>query len=201
MSDESFNLGVSYAAGKFGLTAQDIMTKQAANNIIDNSIEKQQLYSTVGCYILKEAGMEDSIEYKVLEKCASYPRLLNKTAYNQLVRPVENVFVKKAGIDLKDVVGGTLNIAGDAAATLFLSSLAIGGAAGAGVWGIQKAVSDEEAETSAKFHQARKYRQMAREIKDEMRLYRKQNRRSNINERGQVVNTPHTSNSAMNYQF
>lgn len=200
MTEDSFNLGVIYAASQYGLTKGQVMAKKAANKILDTSIEKQQLYSKAGVDILKQAGMQDTIECKVLEKCASFPRLLNKTAYKLLVKPVETALIKSA-ITGKDAAGTILGMSSEAASAILLSALTLGGIGGAGIWGIRKATADEEAETSAKFQQALKYKQIAREIQDEMRLQRKQDKTSNINSRNQVVNTSHTANTAQDYQF
>lgn len=200
MTEDSFNLGVMYAAKQYGLTSQQVMSKKAANKILDTSIEKQQLYSQAGISILKQAGLQDSIECKVLEKCASFPRLLNKTAYNLLVKPVETVLIKRA-FSGKDAAGTILGMSSEAASAVLLTALTLGGIGGAGIWGIRKATADEEAETSAKFQQALKYKQIAREIQDEMRLQRKQDKTSNINNNKQVVNTSHTANTAQDYQF
>lgn len=200
MTEDSFNLGVIYAASQYGLTKGQVMAKKAANKILDTSIEKQQLYSKAGIDILKQAGMQDTIECKVLEKCASFPRLLNKTTYNLLVKPVETVLIKRA-FSGKDAAGTILGMSSEAASAILLSALTLGGIGGAGVWGIRKATADEEAETSAKFQQALKYKQIAREIQDEMRLQRKQDKTSNINSSNQVVNISHTANTAQDYQF
>lgn len=201
MTEDSFNLGVMYAAKQYGLTSQQVMSKKAANKILDTSIEKQQLYSQAGISILKQAGLQDSIECKVLEKCASFPRLLNKTAYDLLVKPVETVLTKRALFSGKDAASTILGMSSEAASAVLLSALTLGGIGGAGIWGIRKATADEEAETSAKFQQALKYKQIAREIQDEMRLQRKQDKTSNINSSNQVVNTSHTTNTAQDYQF
>lgn len=201
MTEDSFNLGVMYAAKQYGLTSQQVMSKKAANKILDTSIEKQQLYSQAGISILKQAGLQDSIECKVLEKCASFPRLLNKTTYDLLVKPVETVLTKRALFSGKDAASTILGMSSEAASAVLLSALTLGGIGGAGIWGIRKATADEEAETSAKFQQALKYKQIAREIQDEMRLQRKQDKTSNINSSNQVVNTSHTTNTAQDYQF
>lgn len=200
MTEDSFNLGVIYAASQYGLTKGQVMAKKAANKILDTSIEKQQLYSKAGVDILKQAGMQDTLECKVLEKCASFPRLLNKTSYNLLVKPVETVLIKRA-FSGREAASTILGMSSDAASAVLLSALTLGGIGGAGIWGIRKATADEEAETSAKFQQALKYKQIAREIQDEMRLQRKQDKTSNINSDNQVVNTSHTTNTAQDYQF
>lgn len=199
MFEDSFNLGVQVAASKYGLTRENIMAKKAAHAILDNSIEMQQLYSKAGMQLLKKAGHENSLEYKVLEKCANFPRLLSKEAYNILLKPVEHCIQKQAG--LLDTTSTFMGMSSSAASLMLLSALVAGGAGGAALWGIQRAGTQEDAKTAAKFQQAKKYRQLTNEIQNEIRIKNKQNETSNVNSSNQVVNTSHTGNTAQTYQF
>lgn len=200
MFEDSFNLGVQVAASKYGLTRENIMAKKAAYSILDNSIEMQQLYSKAGMQLLKKAGHENSLEYKVLEKCANFPRLLSKEAHRILLKPVETYIEKKAGGFL-DTTTTFMGMSSSAASLMLLSALVAGGAGGAALWGIQRAGTQEDAKTAAKFQQAKKYRQLTNEIQNEIRIKNKENKTSNINSSNQVVNTAHTNNTAQTYQF
>ena len=195
MTKDSFELGIKVAAARYGLQPQDIQAKKTAQTILGNSIEMQKRYSKVGVSILKSAGEQNSIECKILEKCASYDTLLPKETYSRFVQPVEKTLQKKA---FMDSAGTILGMAGDAAQTLFLTSLAVGAAGGAGVWGIRRASNQEDAKTLAKFKQGQKYKQLAQDIKDELRVKNKDLGLNTRNDANQVVNTPM---SQQVYQF
>lgn len=187
MTKDSFELGIKVAAARYGLQSQDVLAKKTAYSILDNSIEMQKLYSQTGVQILKQAGEQNSLECKILEKCANYDTLLTKEAYDRFISPVEKALQKKAFVDS---AGTVLGMASDVASTLFLTSLAVGAAGGAGVWGIRRASNQEDAKTLAKFKQGQKYKQLAQDIKDELRAKNKDlglNTRNNAN---QVVNKP-----------
>jgi hypothetical protein len=62
-----------------------------------------------------------------------------------------------------------------------MGSLLTGATAGAGLWGVERALSGDDIETKAKYKQAKKYRQLAKEIKDEMRYTQNQRASAPVN--------------------
>jgi hypothetical protein len=162
MFEESFRLGLDYAAKSFGLTERDIMIKMAAENEIHDNLAIQKLFSSAGAHIMKEAGLQDSVEYRILEKCAGYNVPLSEESRQAFIAPVQRVLEKYAGVsDAVSAFGGLSH-------TFALSTLTMGALGGASVWGLQRAGRMEDAETAAKFKQARKYKQLAREIRSQI---------------------------------
>lgn len=176
MFEDSFKLGVKVAAARLGVTPDVIMVKQAAEDIIDTSVEAQQLYSKAGANVLALAGMEGTPEYRILCKCASYNRLLSEETHKAFIDPVKRAFQKSAGW-----MDSVLQTGSGVSYVALMGSLLTGATAGAGLWGIERALSGDDIETKAKYKQAKKYRQLAKEIKDEMRYTQNQKASAPVN--------------------
>ena len=189
MFENSFALGFDFAANRYGLSKNQLMIKMAAENEIADDPAIQKLYSTVGAYILKKAGLQNSVEYRILEKCAGYNASVSEYTRQAFIKPVMDVLEKYAGVsDAVSTLGGLSH-------TYALSTLTAGALGGAALWGLHRASTVEDAETAAKFKQARKYRQLAREIKNQIAYEKKKLE----NEKAVVTNDNHNSQSE--YQF
>lgn len=192
MFEESFRLGLDYAAKSFGLTERDIMIKMAAENEIHDNLAIQKLFSSAGAHIMKEAGLQDSVECRILEKCAGYNVPLSEESRQAFIVPVQRVLEKYAGVsDAVSAFGGLSH-------TFALSTLTMGALGGASVWGLQRAGRMEDAETAAKFKQARKYKQLAREIRSQIAYEQKKLKNE---EKMLVQNELHDKEKNKEYQF
>lgn len=177
MFKNEFELGMKIGAETAGVSLDKLHIKKASQNILDNSFEMQQLYSRAGANVLSRAGMGDTIECRLLCKCASAQRLLSKEAQEMYIEPVKKAFEKYAEVSPKAVASAGVGLLGGGKSVfsaLAAISAALGAAAGAGWWGIQRQSQLDDEETSVKFKQARKYRELARQIKDEIAYKQKQ---------------------------
>ena len=78
MFENSFALGFDFAANRYGLSKNQLMIKMAAENEIVDDPAIQKLYSTVGAYILKKAGLQNSVEFQknvqdTMHQCLNTP--------------------------------------------------------------------------------------------------------------------------------
>lgn len=177
MFEKEFELGMKIGAEINGLSLDKLHIKKASQKILDNSFEMQQLYSKAGADVLARAGMGDTVECRLLCKCASAPRLLSKEAQEMYIEPVKKAFEKYATVKPQAVAAAGAGLFGGGKSilsALAAISAALGATAGASWWGIQRQSMLDDEETSAKFKQARKYRDLARQIKDEIAYKKKQ---------------------------
>jgi hypothetical protein len=165
MYEESYKLGVELAAKQFGLDLNTALVKKAAEDIVENSFEEQQLYSRAGANVLALTGDTNSPQYRSLCKCASFNRLLSKESYNMFIQPVKDAFIKQAGIGAA-IAGGLSKTVGTSATVLTALIALTGAGLGAAAWGANRAATTDQAKTEAKFKQAKKYRQLAQEIRN-----------------------------------
>lgn len=172
MENNAFNFGVSLASVANGVAnPTDIFVKKAAQDILDTSYEMQQLWCRAGANALTLAGEGDSIECRVLCKCASADRLLTKETHDAYIKPVQHAFAKQAKVGLAEALAsGGAKLVSSFPGLAAALALGAGAAGGAGIWGLQHAALTDDAETEAKFAQAKRYRQIANRIKEEMAL-------------------------------
>lgn len=173
--NNAFLFGVAQASAALGADAEAVLTKAAAFDIVDNSYEMQQLYSRAGANVLALAGLGDSIEARVLCKCASAQHQLSPETQAAYIEPVKMAFVKMAGGPaMASAAGKLFNFFGSGLASmpqnLAIASLLAGGGLGGGAWLLNRTANTEDAETEAKLLQAKKYRQVANQIVQEMKL-------------------------------
>ena len=174
MYEDSFKLGVELAARQYGLTAEDILVKKAAEDIVSNSFEEQQLYSRAGANVLALAGDIDSPQYRILCKCASADRLLSKESQKAFIEPVKKAFTKQAS--LLGAVGSFISKGLGSLGTLAgIATIGLGAGGGAALWGMRRAITTDDETVEAKFKQAKKYQQLAREIKNNLKYIDNQN--------------------------
>lgn len=173
MYEDSFKLGVELAAKQYGLTVEDILVKKAAEDIVSNSFEEQQLYSRAGANVLALSGDTSSEAYKILCKCASFDRLLSKESQKAFIEPVKQAFTKQAS--LLGAVGSFIAKGLGSLGTLAgIATIATGAATGAAAWGARRAITTDDEAVEAKFKQAKKYQQLAREIRNNLQYLDKQ---------------------------
>lgn len=175
MFKKEFEFGIKLGAAVYGYSPENILVKKASQKILDNSLELQQLYSKAGANVLTLAGEGDSVECRILCKCASYDKLLSKEAHDQFIEPVKKAFEKSANPAAKVAAGAALTEGAKSIPNMLaFAATAAGILSGASWWGLRRQSEVDEAETVAKFNQAKKYRQLAREIKEEMKYKQKQ---------------------------
>lgn len=187
MYNDSFDLGVKLAAAALNIPYQDILIKKAAEDIVQNSFEEQQLYSKAGANILALSGDTQSVAYRVLCKCASAERVLPKEVQTRFIQPVKEVLTKSA-FNLAGIGGMAANAMGSIGATTLFSILAAGALTGGAVWGLNRAMTTDDANTAAKFKQAKKYKQLANEIRSNLEYQKNQGKSKAV-----PKNTPHGS--------
>lgn len=158
--------GAMRAADMLGVDIDDVIVKKAANDILDNSYEMQKLYSTVGAIILEKAGMQNTVQHDILCKCASANRVLSKETQEMYIKPVEDVLCKSAAMG--KAVGALWGTLSATPALLLALSVGAGGLGGAGIYALQRAIHKDDAETEAKYRQAKIYRDAAKAISDKM---------------------------------
>lgn len=162
--DESVLSGIDRACNAAGLDTCQILVKKAAQDIMDNSVEMQKLYSKAGARLLEMGGFEGSVPHRILCKCASYDTLLSPESYDQYIRPVEEVMQKQAKGAALEIIPKALGLLADA--PYLAAALAAGGGAlaGGGFYALQRAMEQGDAEVEAKYQQAKAYREAARQL-------------------------------------
>lgn len=159
---DAFKAGILKRGAAYGITDADLVgVRCEAERILSNAVEMQQLFCKAGATVLARAGMDDTLEYGVLCKCASSGILLPNEVRDAFVQPVQDVLEKRAG-GWADAVA---NIPG----TLMAATLALGAASGGAYYLARRDMATDDAETEAKIEQARIYRETAKKIVEEMR--------------------------------
>lgn len=159
--------GVSRTCQAIGVDPTSIIVKKAANDLIDNSLEMQRLYSIAGARLLELGGMEGSEDHRILCKCASADHLLSQEVHSAFINPVKEVMQKQANA-LMSGLGAALSYAVNAPAFAAALATLVGGAGGAGIYALQRAFEQGDAEVEAKYQQAKQYREAARQLQDKL---------------------------------
>ena len=82
------------------------------------------------------------------------------------IKPVEDVMCKSAAMG--KAVGALWGTLSATPALLLALSIGAGGLGGAGIYALQRAIGKDDAETEAKYRQAKIYRDAAKAIADKM---------------------------------
>lgn len=177
--DNSVEFGFKRTAISLGIDPYTLLKKQAAQQIVDNSLEEQKLYSKAGAMIFEKAGYAGSIQHRILQKCASYDTVLSKQAYAMFVQPVKDVLCanpanmnKQASAAITGALGKSIgSLAGllsQSPSLLLALAVGAGSLGGGSIYAMQRAMDQEDAETAAKFEQAKIYREQANQIAEQM---------------------------------
>lgn len=163
--NSNVEFGFKRTAVSLGLDPYELMAKKAAQDIVDNSLEDQRLYSKVGQLIMEKAGYAGTPAHRVLEKCASADYHLSNETYEAYIRPVKDVLCKSAAMKVLKGTAALLSQSPSTFAALMLGSGALGGAS---LYALKRSVDQVDAEAAAKFEQARIYREQANKIAEQM---------------------------------
>lgn len=159
--------GVSRVCSAIGIDPVQVIVKKAANDMIDNSLEMQQLYSRAGAKLLELAGMAGSENHRILCKCASSDRLLSEEVHNAFINPVKDTMQKMAGKG-GTILSGLASAATNAPYLAAVIATVAGGLGGAGIYALQRAMEQGDAEVEAKYQQAKQFRDAARQLQEKL---------------------------------
>jgi hypothetical protein len=183
----AYNFGIQLACNFHGLDERDFEVIKSAQEMIDN--EQHPAYGTLQRRIAKiAASMYEETEqmhkfeyhlYDQLSKRASWDAVLDEfiaPVYNALIELAEPEDGTKQAFTIRDkllrVFGKAGLLAPDTAKFLIAGGALAGGAAGAGLWGINRHIEEDSDKIEAMKARRDLYRKLTREISDTLEAKR-----------------------------